>query len=79
MATAGGLVDLRGSGEVDIGFGGHVAAPTRVVIGSVKVRRGTAISRSRPSRERKRTVVDSVLPGLGWVRAQDHRTMTWPR
>src|SRR5262245_39898059 len=48
-------------------------------MGSVNVRRGTAISRSRPSRDLKRTVVDSMWSGLGWVRAQDHSTMTWPR
>ena len=59
--------------------GGHDAAPARVVMGSVKVKRGTAISRSRPSSERKRTVVDSAASGLGCLRAQDHSTMTWPR
>src|SRR6185295_13097889 len=39
---AGGLVDLRQGGEVDVGVGGHDAAPASVVIGSVNVKRGTA-------------------------------------
>ena len=43
----------------------HEAAPARVVMGSVNVKRGTAISRSRPSSERKRTVVDSVASCVG--------------
>ena len=79
----GGLVDLREGGEVDVDFCllvGHVLAPAMVVMGSVKVKRGTAISRSRPSRERNRTVVDSVASlASGGLRAQDHSTMTWPR
>ena len=59
--------------------GGHALAPAMVVMGSVNIKRGTAISRSRSSRERNRTVVDSVAQALGCLSAQDHSTMTWPR
>ena len=87
LRRPGGLVDFRECGEARIVGGrgcpllaralvGH-DAPTRLETGSVNIRCGTSISRSRPSRDWKRTVVDCVTPvGAGCLSAQDHNTIT---
>ena len=81
------LVDLGECGEPAVVrglfkglFDGHAVAPSRVETGSVNIKCGTSISRSRPSRDWKRTVTDlEPCADSGCLSAQDHSTMTWPR